>query len=108
MKSILSLNFGYNDAENYKKRENKEFFNKIFVRNEFLEQLLENDKYFLIGEKGTGKTAYAVYLANNNYKETISDLKYIRETDYAKFISLKKLKHLQLSDYTSIWKVILL
>jgi len=108
MKPILSLNFGYNDAENYKRRENKEFFNKIFVRNEFLEQLLNNDKYFLIGEKGTGKTAYAVYLANNDYKDTISELKYIRETDYAKFISLKKLKHLQLSDYTSIWKVILL
>ena len=108
MKPILSLNFGYNDAENYKKRENKEFFNKIFVKNEYLDQLLDNDKYFLIGEKGTGKTAYAVYLTNNNYKETISELKYIRETDYAKFISLKKLMHLQLSDYTSIWKVILL
>ncbi|MBW2089983.1 MAG: hypothetical protein JRI37_13575 [Deltaproteobacteria bacterium] len=108
MKPLLSLNFGYNDAENYKKRENKDFFNKIFVRNEYLDQLLNNDKYFLIGEKGTGKTAYAVYLTNNNYKENISDLKYIRETDYAKFISLKNLKQLQLSDYTSIWKVILL
>ncbi len=108
MKPILSLYFGYNDAENYKKRENKQFFNKIFVKNDFLEQLLENDKYFLIGEKGTGKTAYAVFLANNNYKETTSSLKYIRETDYAKFISLKESCHLQLSDYSSIWKVILL
>ena len=108
MKSIVSLNFGYNDAENYKRKEYKNFFNKIFVRNNFLDDLLMHDKYFLIGEKGTGKTAYAVYLTNNNYKETISQLKYIRETDYKKFISLKKLKHLELSDYTSIWKVILL
>lgn len=108
MKPIHSLNFGYNDAENYKKRENKQFFNKIFVRNQYLDQLLRNDIYFLIGEKGTGKTAYAVYLANNNYKETNSELKYIRETDYIKFISLKKSKHLELSDYTSIWKVLLL
>ena len=108
MKPILSLNFGYNDAENYKKSGNKQFFNKIFVKNEFLDQLLDDDKYFLIGEKGTGKTAYAVFLTNNNYKETISSLKYIRETDYAKFIALKQSKHLQLSDYTSIWKVILL
>ena len=108
MKPIHSLNFGYNDAENYKKRENKQFFNKIFVKNWYLDQLLHNHIYFLIGEKGTGKTAYAVYLANNNYKETSSELKYIRETDYVKFISLKKSKHLELSDYTSVWKVILL
>ena len=108
MKPIQSLNFGYNDAENYKKKEHKNFFNKIFVKNEFLDQLFKNDKYFLIGEKGTGKTAYAIYLANNNYKETISQLKYIRETEYTKFVSLKKLKHLELSDYTSIWRVILL
>ena len=108
MKPINLLNFGYNDAENYKKRENKQFFNKIFVKNIYLDQLLHNDTYFLIGEKGTGKTAYAVYLANNDYKETTSDLRYIRETDYAKFISLKKSKHLELSDYTSVWKVILL
>ena len=86
----------------------KEFFNKIFVKNEFLDQLLGGDKYFLLGEKGTGKTAFAVFLANNNYKESISKLKYIRETEYDKFLSLKKSFHLGLSDFCSLWKVILL
>ena len=64
--------------------------------------------YFLIGEKGTGKTAYSVFLSNNIYNDTISETKFIRETDYQKFVTLKKEKHLQLSDYTSIWKVIIL
>ncbi len=108
MKSILDLQLGFADAENYQRRENKELFNNIFVKNIFLDILCTPSTYFLIGEKGTGKTAYAVFLSNNLFKETISKLKYIRETDYQKFVTLKQEKQLQLSDYTSIWKVIIL
>ncbi|MFZ2447254.1 MAG: hypothetical protein WAW37_12925 [Syntrophobacteraceae bacterium] len=108
MISISELNLGFTDAENYQRRENKELFNKIFVKNIFLQRLLNPSTFFLIGEKGTGKTAYAVFLANNVYNETKSVLKYIRETDYQKFILLKQKEHLQLSDYTNIWKVIIL
>jgi hypothetical protein len=108
MLSIPELNLGFNDAENYHRRENKELFNSIFVKNKYLEDLLKANSFFLLGEKGTGKTAYAVFLSNNTYNEFVSELKYIRETDYQKFVTLKKQKHLQLSDYTNIWKVILL
>lgn len=108
MKKICELELGFNDAENYHKRENKELFNKIFVRNFFLDQLLLSSKYFLIGEKGTGKTAYSVFLSNNFYKDNISCLKFIRETDYQKFVTLKSKKQLELSDYTNIWHVIIL
>lgn len=109
MKEINELDLGFNDAENYKRKENKTLFNSVFIKNRFLEELYNQSNYFLIGEKGTGKTAYAVYLQNNKKtKDTISVLKYLRETDYKKFIQLKKEKHLQLSDYASIWKVIIL
>lgn len=104
---IEDLNFGFNDAENYKKRENKELFNRIFVKSDKLDEILDPARYFLIGDKGTGKTAYAVFLANNDYKGTKSQIKYIRETDYQKFVTLKNERHLQLSDYNNIWKVIL-
>jgi hypothetical protein len=107
MLSIPQLNFGFNDAENYRRKENKELLNEIFVRTEDLDRICGNNVFFLIGEKGTGKTAYAVYLTNNNYKETVGALNYIRETEYQKFISMKQEKHLVLSDYTNIWKVIL-
>ena len=89
---IPEINLGFNDAENYQRRENKELFNKIFVHNIFFDYILEPSKFFLIGEKGTGKTAYAVYLSNNNYRNNISQLKYIRETDYDKFVKMKKQK----------------
>lgn len=108
MLEIPKLNFGYNDAENYRRREEKELFNSLFVRTEHLDQLCDNDRFFLLGDKGTGKTAYAVYLANNFYSNIFASLSYIRETDYQKFVTLKRKRQLVLSDYTDIWKVILL
>lgn len=108
MKSITELNFGYNDAENYRRRGEKELFNSLFVRTIHLDQLCGNNRFFLVGDKGTGKTAYAIYLANNFYNNIYGSLSYIRETDYQKFVQLKNERHLVLSDYTDIWKVILL
>lgn len=108
MKSISSLNFGFTDAVNYSKKENKELFNRFFVKSPQLDEVLKECIYFLIGEKGTGKTAFAVFLSNNQYRDTCSTINFIGETEYEKFITLKKERHLTLSDYTSIWKVILL
>lgn len=108
MKKINELNFGFPDAENYKRRENKQLFNDLFVKNDYLEQLCRPEIYFLVGDKGAGKTAYSLFLTNNRYQNNIAFSRFIRETDYQKFITLKKEKNLQLSDYTSIWKVILL
>jgi len=107
MLEIKDLDFGFNDAENYKRSENKSFLNKVFFRTEELDKLCERNTFFLIGEKGTGKTAYATYLSNNDYKETLSTLNYIRETDYQKFVQMKNKEHLVLSDYIDIWKVII-
>lgn len=107
MKLIKDLEFGFADAENYKRRENKQLLNKLFIRDNHLDKLCDPSVSFLIGEKGTGKTAYSIYLSNNEYKETLSEMYYIRETEYQKFVSLKREKHLSISDFSSIWKVTL-
>lgn len=104
---IQDLNFGFNDAENYKKTENKILFEKIFYKTDEFNKMFDNSKYFILGEKGTGKTAYAMYLANNEIDKTVGFISYIRETDYQKFIWLKQDQKLQLSDYTNIWKVLI-
>ena len=65
MKPIRELVFGFADAENYKRRENKDLLNKIFIKDDHLEKLLRPEICFLVGEKGTGKTAYSIYLSNN-------------------------------------------
>ena len=108
MQPIPKLNFGYNDAENYRRRAEKELFNALFVKTSHLDHLCDANRYFLVGDKGTGKTAYAVYLVNNFYSNTFGYLSYIRETDYQKFVTLKQGKHLVLSDYADIWSVIIL
>lgn len=108
MLSIKALDFGFNDAENYRQRDRKEFFNRIFVRNETLEQICDSKNYFIVGEKGTGKTAYAVYMTNNAYRETRCRIVQIRETEYLRFLNLKRERHLTLSDYVDVWKVLIL
>lgn len=105
---ISELNLGYSDAQNYSLRKNKNMFNEVFVKNQFLEDLIRPETYFLIGEKGTGKTAYATYLSNSDYKNNKATIKFISNTDYEKFYRLKELKHICLSDYTEIWKLIIL
>ncbi|MFH1912545.1 MAG: hypothetical protein ABIK91_11095 [Pseudomonadota bacterium] len=107
MKSVRDLELGFRDAENYRRRENKNLFNNIFLRTPDLDLLCEPNVFFLVGEKGTGKTAYAVYLSNNDYKNHRASLRYIRETEYQKFVEMKKARNLTLSDYTNIWKVII-
>ena len=108
MHKINELELGSNDAENYKRSDSKELFNEIFLKDQNLEKLLQSNIFFLIGEKGTGKTAYAVFLANNEYKNTRSQIKFIRETQYQKFVKMKQQKNLDLSDYSAIWRVIFL
>lgn len=108
MKKIKDLYVGFSDATNYSQRGNKDLFNQIFVKNHYLDEILESSKYFLIGEKGTGKTAYATYLSISNYKNNKAINQFISATDYEKFYKLKTQKQLELSDYEGIWKVILL
>jgi len=108
MKKYTELNLGYNDAVNYQKRHNKDMFNEIFVKDNNLDKLISPDIYFLIGDKGTGKTAYATYLKNNNYKGVKANVINIAETDYKIFYQLKKEHDLTLTDYTRIWKIIIL
>ncbi|HWB28716.1 MAG TPA: hypothetical protein VG738_24755 [Chitinophagaceae bacterium] len=107
MKNYIDLNLGFGDAENYKKNENKELLKRYFIRTDELDEILKPSKYFLIGDKGTGKTAYSLYLANTEYINTSSYLNYIRETEYVKFITLKQQKQLTLTEYTNIWKILI-
>lgn len=107
-KSIADLNLGFSDAQNYMLRSNKQMLSEVFVKNAYLTKLLQPNVYYLIGEKGTGKTAYAAFLSNNEYKNNKSVLKYISGTDYEKFYELKKRNHVDISGYVDIWKTILL
>lgn len=108
LKTIEDLNLGFSDAQNYTLRGNKQMLSEVFVKNAYLTKLLKPNVYYLIGEKGTGKTAYAAFLSNSEYEGNKSSLKYINGTDYEKFYELKKRGQIDISGYTDIWKTILL
>lgn len=109
MKAFAEIDLGYGDAANYKNnRKYKELFSKVFVKDEKLDRIMREDTYYLIGDKGTGKTAYSVFLANSEYQNTQSKVINLEATDYKIFLNLRKLGFLQLSDFSRIWKIILL
>ena len=105
---FTSLNVGFSNAENYQRRENKALLEKYFVRDEYLEKILNPNVYYLVGEKGTGKTAYATYIRNNEYKGTRVPIFDIRQTEYQKFLELKRRGYLPLSQYVEVWRTLLL
>jgi len=108
MKRLKELVIPLGDAENYRQRSDKAFFNDIYFRTEFLEQLLDPKKYFLCGDKGTGKTAMAVYLHNNEYKDTKADHVFIRSTEIRELQTLRRSGRLSLPDMQLLWETTLL
>lgn len=108
MKRLKELVIPLGDAENYRQRSDKAFFNDIYFRTEFLEQLLDPKKYFLCGDKGTGKTAMAVYLHNNEYKDTQADHVFIRSTEIRELQTLRRSGRLSLPDMQLLWETTLL
>ena len=89
---------GEYDATNYRDSSSRDLFNRIFYRDNRVDQILENNKYFVLGDKGTGKTAYSVYLSNNIVDDTYASIVYMGETEYGKFVRLKEQRDLILSD----------
>src|SRR5262249_22700687 len=86
----------------------KEFLARILHREDYLEKILIKNKYFLIGEKGTGKTSYAVFLNNSDYSNTRSKVVSLSQTDYRRFIAMMQGGHYKISSYVDIWRVVLL
>ncbi|ESY07504.1 funZ protein [Mesorhizobium sp. LNJC399B00] len=107
-KPFVDLNVGFSNAENYRRRENKALLSRYFVGDDFLDKIINPNTYYIIGEKGTGKTAYATYLANTIYKNNKVSTFDVRQTEYQKFIEIKRQGNLPLSQYTEVWRTILL
>lgn len=108
MKPINEITIGKADAINYYKGGDKDFLRKIYFNDDKFKEILNKKIFFLLGDKGTGKTAYAVYTSNNETDKTKASLKFTTETDFKKFIRLIDSGKINVSDYVNVWKVILL
>jgi hypothetical protein len=69
-------------------------FNKVFLADNVLEEIKDPRKYFIVGEKGSGKTAYSVYFSKQSIDNIEAKIKFVQDTVYDKFIRMKKNKSL--------------
>ncbi len=107
MKKIIELFEPSNDAIDYDTKEKRERFLQTYNVTDYLSRLKESNCYYIIGEKGSGKTALALYSKLDRPNNSASELLSISATQYKKFIRLKKNKKLDYSDYASIWRTTL-
>ena len=105
MKPINKLQQIKGDAYEYYNFDSKteNLFEKIFLVDEIMDEIKAPDKYFIIGEKGSGKTAYAVYLSTHPTSKLKSKIKLVENTVYDKFVTMKQNKSLDMSTYKDIW-----
>lgn len=108
MKKINELTEPSLDAIDYRVKEKKKFFLDAYVETSFLKKACNSNCYYLVGEKGTGKTALAFHMQNASPKNISSKLISISETQYTRFINLKQKGKLEYTDYSILWRATLL
>jgi hypothetical protein len=108
MKPIQELSFGFNDAREYLQPESRPLLEKFFLADENLRLLTEPQRCFVVGEKGTGKTAYAAYLSTCSYENFRGDTAFLQDTDYLVLRSHGKENSLRPEDFVPSWELALL
>ena len=84
-----------------------DLFEKIFLVGGIVDAICQPSKIFLIGEKGSGKTAYSVYMAKKKNSAVKCSISMVNDLLYRKFLNMKRSNALVLSDMKDVWLVIL-
>lgn len=105
MKKISKLKFGGLDAKRFLDNPKDPLslqFKKSFLKSHHLNQVISEETFFLIGDKGMGKTAYAVYISNylDDYQ---ADTTFFSEADFTRVKEIATTIGITLSQYSSIW-----
>ena len=105
MKKIEELQQIKGDAYDYyiARNDDSDLFEKIFLVDEIIDEIRRPDKYFLVGEKGSGKTAYSVYMSKSDKVDCSCAISLVENTLYQRFLNMKRQKALELSSYKDIW-----
>lgn len=95
-------------AFNWNREAKREISDKYFYFFKEINQISSGKKCFVIGRKGSGKTAINEYIYNTNNNKTIF-AKTLSFTDfpYNQLYRLKDTRYAQKSEYISIWKYII-
>ena len=86
---LRTLSTNADDFNQTRNVRDEKLFDRVFLKDEFYELISNQNTYFIVGEKGSGKTAYAVYYCNNK-RRGIAELNRVPSQMYYKFINLKQ------------------
>lgn len=109
MIDFKSINFGCSDADTEADR-NPEVFKRVFFDpNEYLEELINGDRYILCGRKGDGKTAYGAQIRLTSDQHSIfSYPRSLNNFNNSVFSQIKTYDTIGGNPYISFWKCVLL
>lgn len=107
--SFVELTLPKESADSYYMKKTQHLVDDfIYIDPDWFERLFDPTTFYILGPKGSGKTLYAAYMCADERRNTLSRCHTISVDDYGKIIAMKESKHLAFTDYTTVWKVILL
>ena len=105
---IGDLFVGYNDGKK-EARFRQNFEHYYFNYNKIYEKILRDDKFLLLGKKGTGKTILGEYIKKISQTDPMwfCDMYSCRELKFEALFALKT-KSLKPNEYSAVWEWLLL
>ncbi len=106
---IADLQFSFPDARQYQSPMEVDRFKHTYFRDtKQIERLKNNPVYFVIGDKGTGKTAFATYFVNGLDPDTVGYSIFLQKEDFSRFYTfIKTIPDFDPSDFGEMWKAII-
>ena len=106
---IEKLEFGFPDARQYQSPlEIQRFKTTYFPDSRQIDKIKSEPVYFVIGDKGTGKTALATYFINGLDSEITGESIFLQKDDFSRFYNFTKtIPDFDPSDYGEMWKALI-
>lgn len=109
MKKISQLRFGNLDAKRYLDNPDdilSQQFKRSFLKSQHFSQVTNPEIYFLIGDKGMGKTSYAVY-ASNFHEGYSARTTVFTSSNFTAMKEVAKKVDISPAQYSTIWSFVL-
>ncbi|MFJ1426558.1 P-loop ATPase, Sll1717 family [Capnocytophaga canimorsus] len=94
-------------ADNWKLEARQEDNNKYFFHTKESEKIFAGDKFYVIGRKGTGKTAISEFILGKKGYDIFTEKLSFKNFPFNELYDLEDVKYTSPNQYISIWKYII-
>lgn len=107
MKPLSELFLECHDAKVFADKSKHELLSRVYFKDPRSQRVLESNKYFIIGEKGTVKTIILQYLSNIKTEINASIIDF-SQIEFSTFRNMIEAGYLKVTPMDQIWKLLLL